>query len=92
MTSTYPQWVANIVPMPKKDGKVRMCVDYRDLKKASPKDDFPLPHIDMLVDNTTKFKVSRLWTDFLDIIKSRWHPRIWRRQHSSHLGEHSVIE
>ncbi|KAI5414903.1 hypothetical protein KIW84_040386 [Lathyrus oleraceus] len=57
VTSTYPQWVANIVPVPKKDGKVRMCMDYRDLNKASPKDDFPLPHIDMLVDNTAKFKV-----------------------------------
>ncbi|KAI5407420.1 hypothetical protein KIW84_053614 [Lathyrus oleraceus] len=57
VTSTYPQWVANIVPVPKKDGKVRMCVDYRDLNKASPKDDFPLPHIDMLVDNTAKFTV-----------------------------------
>ncbi|XP_050878259.1 uncharacterized protein LOC127082076, partial [Lathyrus oleraceus] len=53
----YPQWVANIVPVPKKDGKVRMCVDYRDLNKASPKDDFPLPHIDTLVDNTAKFAV-----------------------------------
>jgi hypothetical protein len=53
----YPQWVANIVPVPKKDGKVRMCVDYRDLNKASPKDDFPLPHIDTLVDNTASFVV-----------------------------------
>ncbi|XP_058758232.1 uncharacterized protein LOC131631452 [Vicia villosa] len=57
VTSEYPQWLANIVPVPKKDGKVRMCVDYRDLNKASPKDDFPLPHIDMLVDNTAKFNV-----------------------------------
>jgi len=44
-----------VVPVPKKDGKVRICVDYRDLNRASPKDDFPLPHIDILVDNTTKF-------------------------------------
>ncbi|RDX85846.1 hypothetical protein CR513_32907, partial [Mucuna pruriens] len=50
--SEYPQWVANIVPVPKKDEKVRMCVDYRDLNKASPKDNFPLPHINTLVDNT----------------------------------------
>ena len=48
----YSDWVANIVPMPKKDGKVRMCVDYKDLNRASPKDNFPLPHIDTLVDNT----------------------------------------
>ena len=43
--------------MPKKDGKVRMCVDYRDLNRANPKDDFPLPHIDVLVDNTAQFSV-----------------------------------
>ncbi|CAN0916907.1 Retrovirus-related Pol polyprotein from transposon 297 [Linum grandiflorum] len=50
--SQYPEWVANVVPVPKKSGKVRMCVDYRDLNRASPKDNFPLPHIDVLVDNT----------------------------------------
>ena len=47
----YPEWLANVVPVPKKDGKVRVCVDFRNLNKASPKDDFPLPHIDMLVDS-----------------------------------------
>src|SRR3954467_7516283 len=57
VTSEYPQWLANIVPVPKKDGKVRMCVDYRDLNRASPKDDFPLSHIDVLVDNTAQCKV-----------------------------------
>ena len=44
-------WIANVVPVPKKDEKVRMCVDFRDLNKAWPKDDFPFPHIDVLVDN-----------------------------------------
>ncbi|RVW80133.1 Transposon Ty3-I Gag-Pol polyprotein [Vitis vinifera] len=48
----YPEWLANVVPVPKKDGKVRVCVDFRDLNKASPKDDFSLPYIDMLVDST----------------------------------------
>ena len=45
------EWITNVMPIPKKDGKVRMCVDFRDLNKACPKDDFPLPHIDVLVDN-----------------------------------------
>ena len=48
----YPQWLANVVPVPKKDVKVRVCVDFRDLNKANPKDDFHLPHINMLVDST----------------------------------------
>ena len=47
----YPQWLENIVPVPKKDRKVCMCVDFRDLNKACPKDNFPLPHIDMIIDS-----------------------------------------
>ncbi|KAL6311122.1 hypothetical protein AAG906_012595 [Vitis piasezkii] len=47
-------WLANVVHVPKKDSKVRVCVDFRDLNKANPKDDFPLLHIDMLVDSTTR--------------------------------------
>jgi len=57
VVAKYPQWVANIVPVPKKDGKVQMCVDYRDLNRASPKDNFPLPYIDTLVDNTARFSL-----------------------------------
>ena len=63
MTS-YPQWVTNVVPIPNKDDKVRMCVDYRDLNRESPEDDFPLPHIDVLVDNTAQHKVFSFMDSF----------------------------
>ena len=41
-----------MVPVLKKDGKVRICVDFKVLNKARPNDEFPLPHIDIIVDNT----------------------------------------
>ena len=45
------QWLANVVPVPKKDEKVWMCIDYRDLNKDCPKNDFSLPYINTLVDS-----------------------------------------
>ena len=47
----YSDWVANIVLVPKKVVKVHICIDYRDLNWANPKDNFPLPHIDTLINN-----------------------------------------
>ena len=58
----YPELLANVVPIPKNNGKVRVCVDFRDLNKASPKDDFPFPHIDMIVDNIAR----HLMLSFMD--------------------------
>ena len=46
----YPEWLANVVVVPKKGGKWRVCVDYTDLNNACPKDSFPLPCIDQIVD------------------------------------------
>lgn len=48
----YPNWLANTVVVRKKKGKWQVCVDYTDLNKACPKDSFPLPHIDQLIDAT----------------------------------------
>ena len=42
----HTEWIVNVMFVLKKDGKVRMCANFRDLNKACPKDDFPLPHID----------------------------------------------
>ena len=48
----YPDWLANPVVVKKKNGKWRVCIDFTDLNKACPKDSFPLPHIDRLVEAT----------------------------------------
>ena len=41
----YPEWLANIVVVKKKNGKWRVCINFTDLNKACPKDSFPLPHM-----------------------------------------------
>ena len=46
----YPVWLSNTVVVKKKNGKWRVCIDFTDLNKACPKDPFPLPRIDQLVD------------------------------------------
>ena len=53
----YSEWLANVVLVKKANGKLRMCVDFTDLNKACPKDSFPLPRIDQLVDFTTGHKL-----------------------------------
>ena len=50
----YPEWLANVVVVQKKGGKWRVCVDYTDLNDACPKDSFPLPRIDQIVDASAR--------------------------------------
>jgi hypothetical protein len=47
----HPVWLANPVLVPKKTSGLRMCIDYTDLNKHCPKDLFPLPRIDQVVDS-----------------------------------------
>jgi hypothetical protein len=49
----HPVWLANPVIIPKDNGKLRMCIDYTNLNKAYPKDAYPLPRIDQIVDSTS---------------------------------------
>jgi hypothetical protein len=46
---TYPEWLVNTVMVKKANGKWRMCIDFTDLNKACPKNEFPLPRIDSLI-------------------------------------------
>ena len=49
----YPVWLSNMVVVKKKNGKWRVCINFTDLNKACPKDPFPLPRIDQLVDSAS---------------------------------------
>ena len=54
----YADWISNIVPVEKKDsGKIRVCIDFRDLNKATPKDEYPMPIADMLINEASGHRV-----------------------------------
>jgi hypothetical protein len=56
----YPVWLANTVPVKKKNEKWRMCVDFTDLNKACKKDDFPLERVDKIMDDAANNKMLSL--------------------------------
>jgi len=53
----YPNWLANVVMVQKVNGKWRMCVDFIDLNKACPKDNYPFLRVDVLVDFTARHQL-----------------------------------
>jgi hypothetical protein len=53
----YAEWISNVVPVYKKNRKLRVCIDFRYLNKATPMDGYPMPVADMLVDAAAGHKV-----------------------------------
>jgi hypothetical protein len=53
----YAEWISSIVLVQKKDGRWRVCVDYRDLNRATPKDEYPMPVAEMLINATVGNKI-----------------------------------
>ena len=64
----HSEWLANVFMVPKKDNSLRMCIDFKHINQACPKDHFLLPHIDQIVYSTAGCE--RL--SFLDAY-SRYH-------------------
>jgi hypothetical protein len=62
---TYIEWLANTVMVKKANGKWRMCIDFTDLNKACPKDEFPLPRIDSFVDAAASSELMSLLDCYL---------------------------
>jgi hypothetical protein len=70
----FLDWLASVVMVPKKNGKWRMCIDFTNLNKACPKDDYPLPWIDTLVDAAAGSEMMSMLDCF-----SGYH-QIWMRK------------
>jgi hypothetical protein len=53
----YAEWISNIVSVYKKNENMRVCIDFRDLNRATPMDGYPMPVADLLVDVAAGHKV-----------------------------------
>jgi len=71
----YPEWLANVVLVRKANGKWRMCVDFTDLNKVCPKDSYPLPSIDTLVDSASGCEMLSFLDAFSGYNQIKMHPR-----------------
>jgi hypothetical protein len=81
----HPRWLSNIVPMKKKNGQIRCCVDFRNLNKACPKDEFSLPNMDLLIDSAAGHAMFSFMDGFSDYNQILMSPKMPRKPHSAHL-------
>jgi len=70
----YLEWLTNVVLVKKANEKWRMCVDFTDLNKACPKDSYPLPNIDALVDIASECRLLSFMDAFSGYNQIRMHP------------------
>jgi len=70
----HSDWVANIVPVLKKNEKIQIYIYYRDLNAAFPKDEFPLPITDVMIDNTCGFQRMSFIYGFSAYIHIKMYP------------------
>ena len=69
----YPDWLANMVMVKKASEKWQMCVDFTDLNKAYPKDSYPLPRVDVLVDSMARHQLLSFMDAFSGYNQIRMH-------------------
>ncbi|KAI4325842.1 hypothetical protein MLD38_031206 [Melastoma candidum] len=63
-TSRYTEWISSIVPVLKKNSKIRVCINFRDLNQATPKDEYPMPIMDVLIDKTAGHQIMSFMDGF----------------------------
>ena len=53
----YAKWISNVVPIYKKNGKLRVCIEFRNLNKVTPMDGYAMPVADLLVDASAGHRI-----------------------------------
>jgi hypothetical protein len=81
------KWLSPIVIVPKKNGKLRICVDYKWLNSLTKKDPYPLPFIDEVLNSITIKELYSFLDGFNGYNQLRFESKIKRKQHSSQSGE-----
>ncbi|KAL0445178.1 UNVERIFIED_CONTAM: hypothetical protein Slati_2240500 [Sesamum latifolium] len=79
----YPEWLENVVLVAKSNGKWRMCINFTDLNRACPKDSFPLPRIDAMIDSTSGCKLMSFFDAFRGCNQIRLAQKIKKKLVSS---------
>ncbi|KAL0366906.1 UNVERIFIED_CONTAM: Transposon Ty3-G Gag-Pol polyprotein [Sesamum radiatum] len=88
----YPEWLANVVLVPKANKNWRMCIDFTDLNRACPKDSYPLSIIDVLVDSTAGCEMMSFLDTFQGYNKISLEPQDQEKTNSSQSRAFSVIK
>ena len=79
----YLEWLANVILIKKVNGKWRLCINFTDVNRTCPKDSFPLPQIDLIVNATAAMNSLALWMLSPITTRSAWTLTTKRRPHSS---------
>ena len=71
----YLTWISSIVPVRKKNGQIRIWVDFRYLNDACPKDEFPLPILELMIDATTSYEAMSFMDGSYGYNQTRMSPK-----------------
>ena len=90
-TMHLTEWVSNIFHDSKKHSTIRVCINFWDLKKDCPKDNFPTLHINQIINNCDGSAIFPLWMDFSTIIRLRSYLSTTTKTHLFSHGEYFLI-
>ncbi|KAK1629977.1 hypothetical protein QYE76_004292 [Lolium multiflorum] len=83
----YAEWISSIVPVEKKDGRWRVAIDFRDLNRATPKDEYPMPVAETLINAAAGHKVLSFMDGNAGYNQIFMAQKIYTRPHSEYQGQ-----